>query len=271
MPFLRWQDCRDAGARMSIRLMNIVWSTPWPSQSALLIALKMADHADDDGNSIHPSRTKLAKHALTSLATVRRTIAGFRTVGLLKVVAEGGKGPKSTTRYTMDLGVLMRLHDGYAELQRAEDAEDGFVLVAKAPDEDCGKEAGHHDPLNQLSGSPESLSGSPAKISGSIDGPRTTTLEPPSRTSSARAREDSNFDLKVKKSFAAFEVTSSDVSWRDWMRHLGQINRSDLVDAATAAGRMTVAARWPKADTPLPVIPQAGLTERSKAMAGEGA
>lgn len=85
------------------------------------------------------------------------------------------------------------------------------------------------------------------------------------------ASEDSNFGSEVKRPLAALEVTSTDVSWRDWLRHLGQIGRSDLVDQATAAGRMTVAARWPKADTPLPSIPQVGLTERSRAMVGEGA
>lgn len=194
---------------MSIRLMSIVWDIPWPSQSALLVALKLADYANEEGGSIHPARETLAKHAQTSLATVKRILAGFRDVGLLKVVGEGGKGPRSTTRYEFDLRMLMRLHDGYDEIQRSEEAADKFVIIARSTG--CGEEEAQGEPLKAVSGSLGKLRGSPAKISGSIDEPRNTTLEPPSRnTTCAHAREDSNFDLKSEVVNFAERISSAE-------------------------------------------------------------
>lgn len=252
---------------MSIRLMTIVWDIPWPSQSALLIALKLADYANDEGGSIHPARDSLAQHAQTSLATVKRILAGFRDVGLLEVLEEGGRGPRSTTKYAFNLPMLMRLHDGYDEIQRDENAAEKFVIVVKNPVDACGEDEAHHEPLKSLRGSPAKLRGSPGKISGSIDEPRNTTLEPPSRTLSA----DSNFGLEKCRVWPSIEITSTDVCWPNWIAHLQSIGQGELAEQATSAGRMSVPARYPKPDTPLPAVPKlATLTERSRAMAGEG-
>lgn len=251
---------------MSIRLMTIVWDIPWPSQSALLIALKLADYANDEGGSIHPARDTLAQHAQTSLATVKRIMAGFRDVGLLEVLEEGGRGPRSTTKYAFNLPMLMRLHDGYDEIQRAEDVSEGFVIVVKNSVDTCGEDGAQDEPLNPLRGSRDELRGSPGKIRGSIGEPRNTTLEPPSRTLGE------NLDFAVKKPTAAIPLKASDVSWSAWLQHLRDIGRTDLAEQAFAVGSMIVAARWPKADTPLPAVPRpAVLTERSLAMTGEGA
>lgn len=97
----------------------------------------------------------------------------------------------------------------------------------------------------------------------------TTPIERKTRES---ASEDSNLDLKGKGALPAIALTASDVSWSAWLEHLNNIGRDDLAGQASAAGRMTVAARWPTAETPLPIVGKGrGLTERSKAMAGEGA
>lgn len=255
---------------MSIRLMSIVWDIPWPSQSALLVALKLADYANEEGGSIHPARETLAKHAQTSLATVKRILAGFRDVGLLKVVGEGGKGPRSTTRYEFDLRMLMRLHDGYDEIQRSEEAADKFVIIARSTG--CGEEEAQGEPLKAVSGSLGKLRGSPAKISGSIDEPRNTTLEPPSRnTTCAHAREDFSNGSKseVKRAVANHVIRDSDVSWPAWLQFLEGKNRNDLVRAAEAAGEMTVVgSRWPSDDGPLPKVKRAGLTKQTERMVG---
>lgn len=256
---------------MSIRLMSIVWDIPWPSQSALLVALKLADYANDEGGSIHPARDTLAKHAQTSLATVKRTLAGFRDVGLLKVVEEGGKGPRSTTVYEFDVRMLMRLHDGYDEIQRAENAADGFVIVQKQPVEDGGEKGLTVSPLLSTSGSSDELRGSPEKIRGSIDEPRNTTLEPPSRTTNARAREDFKSGLKSEGVAAAtFTITANDgTCWDQWLQFFRKRGRDDLEQRAAAAGEITtIGSRWPKDDSPLPHIKHVGLTERSERMVG---
>lgn len=258
---------------MSIRLMSIVWDIPWPSQSALLVALKLADYANDEGGSIHPSRDTLAKHAQASLATVKRILGGFRDCGLLKVVEEGGKGPRSTTRYEFDVRALMRLHDGYDEIQRDEEAAEKFVIVQKHPVDDCGKEGAHSEPLNPERGSIGEFRGSSEKISGSIGEPRNTTLDPPSRNTTARAREDFSNGSKSEvqgRALPSHTITANDPQWEHWIVHLRNRGRDDLALRATAAGAITtVGSRWPKDDSPLPFVKQAGLTERSTRMTGE--
>lgn len=251
--------------------MSIVWDIPWPSQSALLVALKLADYANDEGGSIHPARDTLAKHAQTSLATVKRTLAAFRDVGLLRVVEEGGKGPRSTTVYEFDVRVLMRLHDGYDEIKRAENASDGFVIVSKETVDSCGEKGLTVSPILSTRGSPDELRGSPEKIRGSIDEPRNTTLEPPSRTTNARAREDLKSGLKSEGVRAAtFTIKPIDgTCWEQWLQHLKKIGRDDLEQRAVAAGEITtVGSRWPKDGSPLPFIKHVGLTERSERMVG---
>lgn len=259
---------------MSIRLMSIVWDIPWPSQSALLIALKLADYANDDGTSVHPARETLAKHAQTSLATVKRILAGFRDVGLLKVVKEGGKGPRSTTKYDLDVRMLMRLHDGYVEIRRSEDAPEAFVIVPKEPVDECGKEEAHGEPHFTGSGSPDELRGSPEKLRGSIDEPGNTTLDPSSRTITSRERESvellNDGKSEVKRAAPRFEITSTDTTaWQQWLLFLRNRDREDLAMLAEAAGSITtIGSRWPKDDSPLPFIKRTGLSEKSKQMAG---
>lgn len=259
---------------MSIRLMTIVWDIPWPSQSALLVALKLADYANDEGGSIHPARDTLAKHAQTSLATVKRILAAFRDVGLLSVVQEGGKGPRSTTKYEFNLRQLMRLHDGYDEIQRAENTADGFVIVPTEAVDDGGEKRLTTSPLEAGRGSPDELRGSPEKIRGSIDEPRNTTLEPSSRSSTSRERasEDSNSDLnsEVKKAAVGLTITPAEsLCWETWLKHLHDIGRSDLADAAVAAGEISVVGRrWPNAKSALPKIKRNGLTKQTERMVG---
>lgn len=258
---------------MSIRLMSIVWDIPWPSQSALLVALKLADYANDEGGSIHPARDTLAKHAQTSLATVKRILSAFRDVGLLEVVEEGGRGPRSTTVYRMNLRLLMRLHDGYDEIQRAADASDGFVIVEKSTA--CGEEEAHGEPLSSARGSPDELRGSPEKIRGSIDEPRNTTLDPPSRNTTSRERASEEFlndgKSEVKREVPRFDVTPANgTAWAQWLQFLRKRDREDLAMLAEAAGAMTtIGSRWPKDNSPLPFIPRTGLTEKSQRMTGD--
>lgn len=266
---------------MSIRLMSIVWDIPWPSQSALLIALKLADYANDEGGSIHPRRDTLAKHAQTSLATVKRTLAAFRDVGLLTVVEEGGMGRGHSTKYEMNIGLLMRLHDGYAELQRDENDPHKFVICARSAvdidDEKAAQKAAHSEPLNSLGAHQERLAAQSTGVSGSIDEPRTTNLDPPITTTSrasGRAREDFKFGLgKSGSARVAIPLKSTDLSWGKWIAHLRLKGENALADAAEVAGTMTVVKRWPEHDTPLPTVDKRPkfAQQLAERVVGEGA
>jgi len=86
--------------------MTRVFAKRFGSCTRKAIAVKLADHADDDGKGIWPSLARLAASCDVSESTARRTLAEFVSEGLLKLVKEGGNGPGSTNRYDFDLTVL---------------------------------------------------------------------------------------------------------------------------------------------------------------------
>jgi hypothetical protein len=91
---------------MSILVMTRVFGKRFGSCTRKAIAVKLADHADDEGKGIWPSLARLAASCDVSESTARRTLAEFVSEGLLKLVKEGGNGPGSTNRYDFDLAVL---------------------------------------------------------------------------------------------------------------------------------------------------------------------
>lgn len=104
---------------MSISLMKMVWDIQFPTQSQLLLALKLADHSDDNGQSIFPARGTLAKSCQCTLSTIDLGLSLLKKIGLLKVVQQGGTAerPWSSTEYAFDMDLLKRLSDGDAMLQ----------------------------------------------------------------------------------------------------------------------------------------------------------
>lgn len=86
--------------------MTRVFGKRFGSCTRKAIAVKLADHADDEGKGIWPSLARLAASCDVSESTARRTLAEFVAEGLLKLVKEGGSGPGSTNRYDFDLAVL---------------------------------------------------------------------------------------------------------------------------------------------------------------------
>lgn len=97
---------------MSIRLMTIVWDIAFPTQSQKLIALKLADYASDTGESVFPANESLARQAGCDERTVQRTIKAFRACGLLNLIREGGKGPKDTNEWALNVWLLSLLSKG---------------------------------------------------------------------------------------------------------------------------------------------------------------
>jgi len=65
------------------------------------LAAALADIANDDGTSIYPSIAYMAWLLGRSESTVQRGLKDLRAAGVLKVVAEGGRGPGTTTEYKL--------------------------------------------------------------------------------------------------------------------------------------------------------------------------
>lgn len=72
---------------MSIKLMSLVWDSQYARQSPsrLLVMLKLADHASDDGDC-HPSQKLIAEKCGLSRETVNRIVHQLETEGLLSAV-----------------------------------------------------------------------------------------------------------------------------------------------------------------------------------------
>ncbi len=136
---------------MSVYVNGLVYRSRFGSTSLKAVALKLADVGDDEGRRIYPSKRTIADHAEVSLATVRRSIRLFLAKGLLVVVQEGGRGPRSTTQYAFNMDILEALSKGPTMLTDLPDANvvgdqdtntDGeLVSESEAPVEASGTES----------------------------------------------------------------------------------------------------------------------------------
>lgn len=123
---------------MSWRLFSTASDAEVPTQSHLLVLLKLVDCCDDDGRNIFPSVATVAKFAKCSGRTVQRVIGEFCRIGLLRRLRDGGQGRGSTAHYEMDIDLLVRLRR--AELYPA------LMAAAHAdplPDYDGDEAEGH--------------------------------------------------------------------------------------------------------------------------------
>ena len=99
---------------MSVRVMTTVWDCDMPTQAAKLIALKLADCANDDGANVYPSAARVERETGCSTSTVREVLALLEAQGLLVVDHEGvgNRTGYSTTVRRFDLARLAALADG---------------------------------------------------------------------------------------------------------------------------------------------------------------
>ncbi len=73
------------------------------SANRKMVALRLADFADDAGRGIWPTVGRVAEECELSIRTVQRVLEEFVDEGMLIVVKKGGGGPGSSTRYDFDL------------------------------------------------------------------------------------------------------------------------------------------------------------------------
>lgn len=94
---------------MSIHVISPVLRKKWGSACRKLVAIKLADVANDDGSSIYPAIQTIANECEISKRQVQRVVSDFLTEGLLYLVKQGGKGPRSTSEYCLDLTAIETL------------------------------------------------------------------------------------------------------------------------------------------------------------------
>lgn len=90
--------------------MSQMFKTPFGSAQRKLVAVRLADYADDDGRGIWPAVATIATECDLSERTVQRTLSDFVEEGILTLVAEGGG--RKTNRYDFDLAVIHALKTG---------------------------------------------------------------------------------------------------------------------------------------------------------------
>lgn len=256
---------------MSVKLMGLVWSVTFPTQSQKLIALKIADHSNDEGGNIWPSKSRIAREVGCSQTTVQLTLKVFRDVGLLHVIEEGGRGPRSTTKYALNTELLSFLANTEGVLSGTADQ-----LTVKHGEMAKGSES---DGVGFRWDRTEPDKGSESDEKGvGITDPKPSLknhhLEPPLR---AGAREGENFDLgsegvKPSPSLPVFTIQPADTSWGAWIEHFRKTGRDEFAVDATEKRRICASSRWPQENTVVfEPKPRKALSKTSKRMTGDAA
>ncbi|MDI1260244.1 helix-turn-helix domain-containing protein [Aquabacterium sp.] len=89
---------------MSVRAMATIWESSLAPPSLKLTALALADWSNDDGGSLHPSMSAIAKKVGVSRCQAQRLVQLLKSDGLLSVVANAhGGAPGDTPHYRLHL------------------------------------------------------------------------------------------------------------------------------------------------------------------------
>lgn len=83
--------------------MSLVWELPWPAEPTLL-ALAVADYANDQGQGIFPTIETAARKSRLSERSVQRFFGVFRELGLLVPVKKATR--RTPTVYKLDVALL---------------------------------------------------------------------------------------------------------------------------------------------------------------------
>jgi hypothetical protein len=94
---------------MSIKVMSLVWESFPRGGSEKLVMLAMADFANDQGGSVHPSISLIGRKCSLSRSQARRIVHALIKEGYLCVIGnQNGGAPSSTRRYQINLSMLTR-------------------------------------------------------------------------------------------------------------------------------------------------------------------
>ncbi len=84
---------------MSVKVMALVWDHYPRGGNELLVMLKLADHADHDGDRVFPAVSSIAKLSRVSDRTVQRALRTIEKRGWLVLVKETTGRPGEARRY----------------------------------------------------------------------------------------------------------------------------------------------------------------------------
>lgn len=212
---------------MSIAVMSQIFKKQMGSSSRKMLAVRLADFADDDGRGIWPSVATLARETDLSERTVQRLLRDFVDEGLLLVVSAATGRPGEPTRYDFNMKSLTSLRD-------AKDAADG-----------CHGVTG--DRVSPVTTTAET---------GDIDdadgchGVTRTVIEPSDKPSSERERESEQesrenrkaIERAFKKAFHVWPTAVTD-SEPDAFRVWNTLSPEDRMAASDGAARYVEAAK----------------------------
>ena len=92
---------------MSLKVMTLVWENFNRGGSEKLAMLALADWCNDQGGSLHPSISSIAKKICVSESQARRIIHGFIDDGYLSVIANhDGGNPGQSRHYKLNVDKL---------------------------------------------------------------------------------------------------------------------------------------------------------------------
>lgn len=225
---------------MSIELMTLVWKVPFPTSTQMVVALKLADHAEDDGSKIYPGRASLAERARCSESSVKLILKMFREAGILIVVEEGGRGPHDTTRYKMNVGLLQAIALGEVSIS-------GSSTTLELGWSDASERKGSDfDPLEFYPVNGLTVRGQRVVAKGSTHSPQPIkNHQEPSGAGAPATRSAARPSLVVRR---------GDSSWEPWLDAIETTQGVEARRFAELAGTLSVPARWPKEGTPVPRI-----------------
>lgn len=177
---------------MSAYLLGLGFRADMGTCIRKLVLLKLIDACEDDGSRIFPAIATIARAAQCSSRQAQREIRAMLDAGLLHLVREGGRGPRSTNEYRLDLDMLGRI------------AREGWEVAVggkgdtQSPLEDADK--GDTD---------DTIRVTPATEKGD-NGSRTTPPDPSPDPSIERERASAG-EEDPRKTERLF-----DRAWRDW-------------------------------------------------------
>lgn len=102
---------------MSIHLMSLVWEINFPTPMQKLIALRLADYANDDGDSIFPAVETLARQVGCSKRQAQYAVKAFEMIDLMRQTHKGGGGPGDVNRWKLNADLICDLAAGNVNLE----------------------------------------------------------------------------------------------------------------------------------------------------------
>jgi len=92
---------------VSVKVMALVWDHYPEGGGEMLVALKVADHADHNGERIWPGIASLAAQTRQSERSVQRHLRAMTERGWLELVRAGGSGPGTTAHYRIPVDRIL--------------------------------------------------------------------------------------------------------------------------------------------------------------------